>query len=80
MNATRNAGATGATFALQSSRYVKLDARGMVRPFEVSYPHWGAALLWYRPERRLSVSFWVFPVWSVNWRLWGPRKLSFERE
>ena len=39
----------------------------------------GVALLWYKPERRLSVSFSVLGYWH-NIRLWGPRKLSFERK
>lgn len=42
-------------------------------------PRFGAALLWYRPERRLSLSIWLMPYGSRNVRLWGPRKLSFER-
>jgi hypothetical protein len=42
------------------------------------YPAFGIALLWYKPERRLSVSVWS-RARSYNVRLWGPRKLSFER-
>lgn len=36
------------------------------------------ALLWYKPEGRLSVSVWTPFGWR-NIRLRGPRKLSFER-
>ena len=42
------------------------------------YPIFGVALLYYRPERRLSVSIWT-RRWSRNVRLFGPRKLSWER-
>jgi hypothetical protein len=38
----------------------------------------GIALLWYKPERRLSVSLWV-PIRSWNVLLWGPRTLSWQR-
>ena len=38
---------------------------------------YGVALLWYKPERRLSVSLWSRTM-SRNVRLFGPRKLSFE--
>lgn len=41
-------------------------------------PALGIALLFYKPERRLSVSVWG-RSWSRNIRLWGPRKLSWER-
>ena len=37
----------------------------------------GIALLWYQPERRLSISIWT-GTWSRNIRLFGPKKLSFE--
>lgn len=48
------------------------------------YEAWGIALLWYRPERRLSLSLWFASLigiggWSTNIRLWEPRKLSWER-
>lgn len=39
---------------------------------------WGVALLWYKPERRLSTSIWC-PWNSKNIRLWGPKKLRWER-
>lgn len=42
------------------------------------YPAWGVALLWYRWERRLSVSIWT-PRWSRNFRVWGPKLLSWQR-
>ncbi len=47
------------------------------------YSAFGAALLFYRPERRLSISVWLPSLhgiggWSGNLRLWGPRKLSWE--
>lgn len=40
---------------------------------------YGIALLFYRPERRLSISVWL-PHWSQNYRLWGPRLLSWQRK
>lgn len=43
------------------------------------YPAFGVALLFYKPERRLSVSIWSRRLGSHNIRLWGPRKLSFQR-
>jgi len=42
------------------------------------YPVSGIALLFYKPERRLSVSLWT-RTWSKNIRLWGPKKLSWEK-
>lgn len=42
------------------------------------YAAFGIALLWYKPERRLSVSVWS-RFGSKNVRLWGPRLLSWER-
>lgn len=47
------------------------------------YSCWGVALLFYRPERRLSLSVWLSSFrgiggWSKNIRLYGPRKLSWE--
>jgi hypothetical protein len=36
------------------------------------------AFLWYAPERRFSVSIGL-ANYSYNVRLWGPRKLSWER-
>lgn len=42
------------------------------------YPAFGIALLFYKPEKRLSVSVWNTKR-SANLRLWGPKKLSFER-
>lgn len=38
----------------------------------------GVAVLWYKPERRLSVSIWT-RAGARNFRLWGPRKLSWQR-
>lgn len=38
----------------------------------------GVAVLFYRPERRLSVSIWA-RRWSKNIRVLGPAKLSWER-
>lgn len=38
----------------------------------------GVALLFYRPERRLSVSIWGWRR-STNIRLFGPTKLSFQK-
>jgi hypothetical protein len=46
--------------------------------WHVGNEHIGAALLWYQPEKRLSVSFSLRGFWH-NVRLYGPRKLSFER-
>lgn len=43
------------------------------------YPAVGAALLFYKPEHRLSISVWT-RRWSRNIRLWGPRKLSWQRD
>ena len=37
----------------------------------------GIALLFYKPECRLSVSVWG-KRWSRNIRLYGPKRLSFE--
>lgn len=42
------------------------------------YSAFGIALLWYKPERRLSISIWS-QKWSNNIRIFGPRKLSWER-
>ena len=47
--------------------------------FAWSLPSYGIALLFYRPERRLSVSIWT-RTWSRNIRLCGPVKLSWERQ
>jgi hypothetical protein len=44
----------------------------------IMLPDYGVALLFYRPERRLSISVWT-RTWSRNIRLWGPLKLSWER-
>jgi hypothetical protein len=44
----------------------------------VMMPEYGVALLFYKPERRLSISIWT-RRWSRNIRLCGPRKLSWER-
>lgn len=52
--------------------------RGLDGSFTFSVPMCRFAVLWYRPERRLSVSVW-FANWSRNFRIWGARKLSFER-
>lgn len=43
------------------------------------YPAFGAALLFYKPERRLSLSIWTRRG-SKNLRLWGPRKLSWQKD
>lgn len=44
----------------------------------IMMPEYGVALLFYKPERRLSISIWT-RAWSRNIRLWGPLKLSWER-
>jgi hypothetical protein len=37
---------------------------------QVTTRRFGIALLFYKPDRRLSVSVWC-PGWSHNVRLWG---------
>lgn len=59
------------TVAWQSSRFREFVPGTL-------HPAFGIALLWYKPERRLSVSLWSARG-ARNMRLWGPRKLSFER-
>lgn len=64
----------GWSLAFQSSRFHEFMPG-------TPYPSFGIALLFYRPERRLSVSLWAHKPgvgWSRNVRLWGPRKLSWE--
>jgi hypothetical protein len=41
------------------------------------YSAFGIALLFYVPERRLSISIWS-SKFSKNIRLWGPHKLRWE--
>lgn len=60
---------------LASRRMRRYEAAGGIE-FEVN--NWGLAFMWYRPERRFSVTIWV-PGWSRNVRLWGPKKLSWEK-
>lgn len=43
------------------------------------YPAFGAALLFYKHERRLSVSIWG-RNFSRNFRIWGPRLLSWQKK
>ena len=59
------------TVAFQSSRFAEFVPGTL-------YPAFGIALLWYKPERRLSVSVWCH-AGSWNVRLYGPRKLSWQR-
>jgi hypothetical protein len=59
------------TVALQSSNFHEFVPG-------TPYPAFGIALLFYKPERRLSVSIWTRSR-SENLRLWGPRKLSWEK-
>ncbi len=65
----------GWTIGIMSHRTVRHETRG----YSFDYSAYGIALLWYRPKRRLSVSFWGPRVPARNVRLWGPRKLTFEK-
>lgn len=56
---------------LESSRYTEFVPG-------TPYAAFGVALLWYKPERRLSISIWSRSG-SWNFRLWGPRLLSWQR-
>ena len=67
----------GWTFGVASSRYHEFVPG-------TPYERWGIALLFYRPQRRLSLSVWAgswrgIGGWSRNFRLYGPVKLSWER-
>jgi len=65
------------TFGIASSRYHEFVPG-------TPYERWGFALLFYRSERRLSLSIWA-ASWrgiggmSHSFRIFGPRKLSWER-
>lgn len=39
----------------------------------------GVALLFYKPEKRLSISIWS-KRWSKNFKIYGPQKLSWEKK
>lgn len=76
MKFLKNTGRDGWTVGLES-RYFHEFVPG------TPYSSFGIVLLFYRPERRLSVSVWLpslTPIggWSGNLRLWGPRKLAFQ--
>lgn len=43
-----------------------------------TYSTFGVAVLFYKPERRLSVSLWSIR-WSKNICFFGPKKLSWEK-
>lgn len=62
---------TGTTIALESKRQ---------REYVPGWPspEYSLALLYYKPEKRLSISVGL-PNWSRNFRLYGPKKLSFEK-
>lgn len=62
---------TSHTWAIQSDRWHEFIPG-------TDYPAYGIALLWFAPERRLSLSLWNTKR-STNIRLYGPRKLSWER-
>lgn len=61
----------GFTVGVESSRLVD-------RGYGYSSSAFGIAVLFYRPKKRLSVSIW-YPGFSTNIRLYGPKKLSWER-
>ena len=71
MHFKKTTGVDGWTYSWESKKIV-----GAVLGY--AYSAFGIALLFYRPEKRLSVSIWC-PIKSVNIRLWGPRKLSWQR-
>jgi hypothetical protein len=48
------------------------------RPKSLMLNRWGIALLWYRPNKRLSVSIWS-PKSSRNIRLYGPKLLPWQK-
>lgn len=75
MHIYRTTGRDGWSCVIESSRRIALTPP-IGKPIE--YPAYGVALLFYRPEKRLSVSLWGFGR-STNIRLWGPKKLSFEQ-
>ncbi len=72
MKIQKSIGLDGWTVALQSKAFREFVPGTL-------YPAFGVALLWYRPERRLSVSVWSKFFYARNYRLWGPRRLSWER-
>lgn len=77
MKLTKNIGMDGWTIAFESRRFHEFMPGTPLAAF-------GVALLFYRPEYRLSVSVWIPSLqgiggYSVNIRLCGPRKLSWER-
>lgn len=76
MKLTKNIGRDGWTVAIESRRSHEFMPGTPISAV-------GIALLFYRPERRLSVSVWLPSLrgiggWSSNVRLYGPRKLSWE--
>lgn len=77
MKFTKRSDVQGWSFSLESGRWHEFVPG-------TPYSAWGTAILFYRPERRLSLSLWLPSLkgiggWSTNLRLWGPRKLSWER-
>jgi hypothetical protein len=73
MRTVVNKGKTGWSRAIQSDRLVACFDNG----YRYDYPRFGVALLWFAPERRLSLTLWGFNR-STNIRLYGSRKLSWE--
>lgn len=59
------------TVGIESSRQVHME-------YGYSCSAFGIAVLFYKPQTRLSISFWG-PGWSKNIRLYGPKKLSWEK-